>query len=320
MFPSRNPPRPDCYELVIENASTLRVWRQKRATLCGNGIREMSLRELIDTGPIQVNSKSLLSLVLVRALLHLLGSKWVCQPLNIDNIFLSYSQIDGARKVQFDKIFLPTMFRSSSARELGQSEETYFATRPLEPLSDLAIVLAQLELSDHLPRLNKEISFDTMESEGQSHIVEQILLAECKKWCSSLPSTIKFCFETLSLDKYDDLEPDELLSDRDFVMTYYSQIIRPIEDRLIQMDWKWKQVSWEEPPVNSDIHGTSCLFGTLSKGPKQKAQGPIPNPMPSLHYNPLQDPEEEVRISWSGQPLGRVMDYTFDSDLAAQRA
>ncbi|KAM7217251.1 Peptidase S8/S53 domain containing protein [Rhypophila decipiens] len=213
----------------------------------GGRIHMISLQEIIDDIHLPIPVKRLLALALTRALLHLLGSNWVYHPLSTNCVYfrriLTDQCTDPYPNIDFDKILLSTRLRVT--RTQGSPPR-----RAVDSIFDLAVILAKLELGQHLARVEKELR----RIQANPTAVAKILLEWCEQYSAHVPSTIKFCFQFLDLPsagEYRRLEAPKLLSDREFVSEYYAKAIRPIEGCLIKAGWTLNQVKGKNHyPIN----------------------------------------------------------------------
>lgn len=274
---------------------------------------------MIEKVSLTVCARRVIGLILARAILHLLGSRWVYQPISAENVTFYYTLVNGLPQFYFDKVFISTKFSTDCSNENSLAQQS-IPKAPLPSLCDLAIILGKLELGEQFSRIDKDLNISRLCSNPVA--IARVLLQECRKHVPSPATSIEGCLE-LSISKdFSEYGAEELLSDRNFVEVYYTQIIRPLEGWLLKNGWTTKQIN--SPETRFIDHDGICrvLTGSLSH-PKMRP----PSCIPSMTYrltptlNPLQDLDEDPHVRWLGQPPGCAIDYQHcQSALSPERA
>ena len=308
-----------CLDLVVRDDNSLRIYRRQRANLAAAGLREMTLREMIDKVSLTVCARRVIGLILARAILHLLGSHWVYQPISTENITFYYALVNNRPQFHFDKVFIETKFAPGCSNQDSSAQQP-IPMAPLPSICDLAIILGKLELGVLFSHIDEQLKISRLASNPVA--VCRALLQVCREHVPSPSTSIEGCLELSISNDFSEYDAEELLSDRNFVEVYYNQIIRPLEGWLIKKGWTTKQVN--SPETRFIDHDGICqvLTGSLSH-PEMRP----PSRIPSMTYrltptlNPLQDLDEDPHVRWLGQPPGCAIDYQHcQSALSPERA
>ena len=268
-------------------------------------VKEMTLRQILDTVVLTICAKRMIGLVLARTLLHLLGGKWVVSPITLNSISFYYATVGGKPLFFFDRAFLFTEFARG---EDGSESSDGIRDSPLNAIQALGVILAKIELGENYSRAEDEQNLSRYSVNPL--VPEEGLLQLCNSYSASPPSSIGFCLNPSSFGDYEGLDGDNLLKDRGFVSAYYRGVIRPLEGWLIKNNWSWKQVNWLETYAMDD-KGICHIIGDLKAGSIETRPHPTltASTKPALILDPIRGLDDDVEVELSGQPPGCVMDY-----------
>ena len=269
-------------------------------------VQEITLSELLETVKLSIEAKRVIGLVLARTVLHLLGSKWVISPESLDNVSFYFTETDkdGKPLFHFDRPFMSTKFQVPSDATSESSDD--LSNSPFGGLWALGMALGKIELGEEYSWIDREI-FSRLRANPTA--VQKSLVEQCKRYSALPPTAIEFCFGE-SLSDFEGCSREELLKDRGFIDRYYNGVIRPFEGWLIKNHWSWKEVNRLQT-CGMDQGGICYLIRDINSDNSDPASRPSQQRKyrPTLSLNPIHEPDEEVRVLWSGQPPGRVMDY-----------
>ncbi|OAQ72106.1 subtilase family domain-containing protein [Pochonia chlamydosporia 170] len=210
-------------------------------------MRECTLRQLLKTVELTVDAKRMIELILCRAALHLVGTRWASSPMTLDTVSVFYRLDDEGTPVFFlDKLFL-SMEPGKLMVQPKRSEDILAPS--LDEVQALGIVLAQIELGekpDQVVRCEQEHMQSPQDIKlpvDRSKLAERLRMAYEKDDVSNRLASVGFC-----LAVEDQAEQDmDVLQRQSFDQWFYERAIEPLERFFIKSGWTWEQVNWAEP-------------------------------------------------------------------------
>lgn len=235
--------------------------------MTGERYVEMSLSELLTIVKPTYAAKRVIGVTLARSILHLFEGPWLSSCTSIDDVYV-YCKVQNDRPFPlFDKVFIATQFGVCNDQR-RQKSGTY-KIHPFPTILALGVILMEIELGEDVSEIKTEPSFASKRL--NPYYAAQHLLKEFRKRFnldSGLLLAVKFCIERESFAQLKTLDSEALLSDQEFIDTYYNRIVRPLEEDLVKgAHWTWDQVNQLKSP-SSDDAGVCKVF---TKGPMQGA-------------------------------------------------
>ncbi|CAG8310939.1 unnamed protein product [Penicillium salamii] len=192
-----------------------------------------------------------MGVTLARCILHLFEGPWLSGSMSIDDIYV-YCKLQNAQPHPlFDKVFIATKFGSDDNQA---SRPRGYKIHPFPTILALGIMLLEIELGEDISDIKNDPLFSS--KKHKPFYVAQHLLKEFRKRFnldSGLVKAVTFCIDRASLSQFETLNSEDLLSNQQFVDTYYNKIVRPLEQDLVKgAHWTWSQVEQLQSPSFAD--------------------------------------------------------------------
>ncbi|CRG86142.1 hypothetical protein PISL3812_03145 [Talaromyces islandicus] len=217
-------------------------------------------------------AKRVMGVILARAILHLFEGPWVSRSMSIGDIFVYCKMQNDQPYPLFDKVFVSTKFGGENL-----PKDSAYNVHPFPTILALGIVLTEIELGEDLADLYKNPAFDSLRR--RPFDLAKRLLKECELRLhleSGLIRAVKSCTDRTSLASFANSNSSVLFSNPDFVAAYYTKIIRPLEEDLVQgANWTWDEVNWLK---RRDLDSEGILkMKTERSGPAERGQSFLHN-------------------------------------------
>ncbi|KAJ5341807.1 hypothetical protein N7541_010931 [Penicillium brevicompactum] len=244
-----------CLYLTTDGENRLwdkqRLARPLEVILEGESYIEMNLTELQAIIKPTYAAKRVMGVTLARCILHLFEGPWLSEGMSIDDIYV-YCKVQNEQPYpQFDKVFIATKFgldHDPSTQPRG------YKIHPFPTILALGIILLEIELGEDILDIKSDPVF--VSKRHKPFYVAQYLLKEIRKRFnldSGLFSAVTFCIDRASFAQFDTLDSEALLSNQQFIDTYYKRIVRPLEQDLVNgAHWTWDQVEQLQSPSFAD--------------------------------------------------------------------
>lgn len=283
-----------CLYLTTDGENQLwdkqRLARPLEVILEGESYIEMSLTELQAIIKPTYAAKRVMGVTLARCILHLFEGPWLNEGMSIDDIYVYCKVQNDQPYPQFDKVFIATKFGPDYN---PGSQSRGYKIHPFPTILALGIILLEIELGEDILDIKNDPLYAS--KRHKPFYVAQHLLKEFRKRFnldSGLVNAVTFCIDCASLAHFDTLNSEDLLSNQQFIDTYYKKIVRPLEQDLVNgAHWTWDQVEQLQSPSFADA-GICKVF----------TKGAVELPRIRLgedraRYTPLSLIEESPRIS-----------------------
>ncbi|GES60154.1 purine and uridine phosphorylase [Aspergillus terreus] len=261
-------------------------------------------------------AKRVLGTILARSLLHLIEGPWVNRWLDIDDISI-FCRIENQRPYPlFDKVFLSTVFKTDGAQGGDRTaQRNRYSVHPFPVILALGIILAEIELGDDLCDLYSNPEIEKLKS--RPYQLAPRLLRECSLRFgeSGLLRAARFCVDRTSFLQFVNANHEELVANKDFVTTYYTKAVRPLEEDLVK-GAKWSKDEVNRLRRNGSGHDVVCKViteikdGNLEKIVEQKGE---PHRMTADVCKPL---SEKGALLARTRSLSSVSEFSNSSDSA----
>ncbi|KAF3928375.1 hypothetical protein ABW21_db0206353 [Orbilia brochopaga] len=223
----------------------------------------LTLRKLLQCLEPTYSAKRVVSMILSRALLVLLNGEWVGAALSMDDIYVFCKLEDHGPRPFFDKVFLSTHFGPAIHKPALRRVRNQHNRHPFPAIQALGILVAEIELGNRLDSIYRNIPPKARVQSPDK--VAEILFEECRKRLrldSGVLHTIEFCIEKNSLKKFEDGALKAPLQENNrFVKKYYDNIVRPLEEDLVDgAKWSWDEVNWQKYR-ELDYSGIAMMIG-----------------------------------------------------------
>ncbi|CAG8218534.1 unnamed protein product [Penicillium olsonii] len=228
-----------------------RLARPLEVILAGEDYVEMSLTELQAIIKPTYAAKRVMGVTLARCILHLFEGPWLSGSMSIDDIYV-YCKVQNSQPYPlFDKVFVATKFGPDDNKA---TQSRGYKIHPFPTILALGIMLLEIELGEDMLDIKSDPLYAS--KKHKPFYAAQHLLQEFRKRFnldSGLVSAVTFCIDRASLSRFDTLDSEALLSNQQFIDTYYNKIVRPLEQDLVKgAHWTWGQVEQLQSPSFAD--------------------------------------------------------------------
>jgi hypothetical protein len=227
---------------------------------------ELRLSEFVPYNELKHKEKLILSVILARSLLHLLGTDWLSSDWGMEDIFVFHKKQDSPandsepRELNLRQAYISTQFTKAKGIVDGHALE---GVHRQPKILRLGIVIMQLMLGDRL-KDNEDLRRGRMSNREIKRAAK--LYKECELRFSKTWKVLKAIKNCTNFNRLSEQDSDE--SSIKVYKTYYSNIVKLLEEALFQDEEM--TLSEVEDEIRASAAESSRVFNALIKPPLER--------------------------------------------------